>query len=245
MSKIDTLVVCGDSFQDTGLVGHEGTHWSEIVSSRLNLNLMNLAISGGSSVAVAFQMLYAENIPNCLVVGSMAASEMRYELSSQTDAIEKLNYRHFAFKSTKNPLNAKRDPFIQLIRSMPVSMMEEGLQSQILTNFNFNIKRQTDLWSILYALRTLHHKKIPVLFFQALPNGGPIPMEDFAPFVDESCIIKAEELDIYSGFFDHSKMSLREMEELDPGYHTTHERQVEIADYMTVRIKNLIDGHTQ
>ena len=242
MSKIETLIVCGDSFQDTGNTDHEGTHWSEIVSDRLNLKLLNLAIKGGSSVSIAFQMLHAEKVPNSLVIGAMAATEARFEITNQLDSYILNTIENFEYTTKKNPWNKEHNPGLHHIRSTPISMLPEELRTQILTHFNFNLKRQTDTWTVLYALGRLKHASIPFLFFQAVSKCQPIPLELFAPFAGRENIILAEEMDPFAEFYDHSKMTLEEIERLDPGYHTTYERQVVIADYMTPRIQNMIQG---
>ena len=237
MKTIENLIVCGDSFQDFGeWPKYKGTHWSEIVADRLNVKLVNLAIKGGSSVAVAFQMLYAEQLPNSFVVGSLAASETRFEISKQLDSSILNTIENFIFEPTKkDPWNNKNNG-IQHIRSTPLKDIDPLFRDQILTNFNLNLKRQTDIWSILYALRRLSFNNIPFLFFQSVAKDKPIPLENFMPFVNEDSIIKHDDFDLFAEIYDHDLMTLDEITRLDPGYHTTVERQTVIADYMIERI---------
>lgn len=244
MNKIETLMVCGDSFQDTGVLGHEGTHWSEIVSSRLNLNLLNMASKGCSSIAVAFQLLHAENVPNCFVVESMAAAEMRFEITSETLFGGKQSIDNFHYGPGKHHPLGNQYQHRRHIRSIPMTNLEEADQQFFLNKYSYSLKRQTDLFAVLYALRKLRHRDIPVLFFQGLlgPGDGPhkIDMEEFKPYIEEHCIIPESEMNIFGKYIDVTKMTQDEMVKVDPGYHTSYERQIEIADYMTEKIKDAI-----
>ena len=248
MSKIETLMVCGDSFQDTGVLGHEGTHWSEIVSSRLNLKLLNMASKGCSSVAVAFQLLHAENVPNCIVVGSMAAAEMRFEITSETLFGGKQTIDNFDYGPGKQHPLGNQYPQRRHIRSVPMLNLNESDQRFFLDKFSGSLKRETDLLTVLSALRRLRYRNIPVLFFQGLlgpGDGHQIDMEDFKPYIEEHCIIPASEMSIFGNYIDVMKMDLDEIAKVDPGYHTSYERQIEIADYMTEKIKDAIQLHTK
>jgi hypothetical protein len=254
MSKIDTLIVCGDSFQVPGAInnGHEGTHWSEIVSARLGLNLLNLANKGCSSVAIAIQMLHAENVPNSIVVGSVAASEQRVEISAdpwyaaeQVPTVNNFNYGTYR----SHPLGKSRIEQDRHIRSVPILNLPEDEQRLFLSWISFSLKIQTDYFAIMYALRKIRHCNIPVLFFQGkFPiQGKPskIAMEEFEPFIEKYCIIPVSEMNIFDHYVDVSRMSPEEAAKVDPGYHTSHERQVEIADYMTEKIKKAIQLQTK
>lgn len=240
MKNIKNLIVCGDSFQDTGHYTYKGTHWSEIVADRLGLNLVNLAIKGGSSIATAFQLLHGLKLLDSIVVGAIAATETRFEISTEKDSFVLNTIENFIYEPRKTDPWGSMYYKKQHIHSLPLMSLPDELKTGIAMHVNLNLKRQTDLWSILHALGQLRYNKVPFLFFQSVPKSTPIPLENFLPFADESNIIKHADFDLFADIYDHDKMTHEEICELDPGYHTTPERQVVIADYMTKRIQETV-----
>lgn len=233
------LIVCGDSFNSLGNIKYPGTHWSEIVARELNLELINLAMPGCSSRAICYQLMYALRQPDAIVISGNAASVNRIEITSTPDDygrdISKFVYPY----RTDHPLT-KYDAVTSEphVRSIPImSLKDKEIQDVFLSKMCMDIFSDIDKWSILATLRILKNKQVPFLFFETNTLTGPqIQLDEYLDFIDLDDLILGKDLNPFLNVYNHAEMTLEEIEELDPGYHTHPDEQKRIAEYMLSRL---------
>ncbi len=224
------LIVYGDSFNATSEV-LPGTHWSEILSKRHNLNLVSLARHGCSTRYVVFQMLHATGYPkDSIIIGSHSASFLRLEILTKDNKQDSnINMHSFENYDTNN-----KD--ISFVRSLNVSTMNDddtiadSVKNVLLTKLPLGLNLHIDTWGMFYALHKLKESNSNFFYIsQLLFKEGDLFDEDYLISVfGKEHIITGDE-------FSFNKFYSRDI--TDPGYHTHPESQVEIANIIEQRLK--------
>ena len=235
-----TLVVCGDSYLGC-YDDYVGTHFTEVLSNRLNLKLISLARQGISNSAIRLQVDEALKYnPQLIIVGgtdfnryevpihSVWSNEPMKNFNPQF-GIHNLNYRSYPNTSKKN------------IDSSYVTMWSDHW-SKYSENGNFdgdfyqawkqfityivdeNWKQQQDQWIIESSMITLLNSKIKFLYMPLLSNFIPnwLPTE---------CLLD-----------DTHLLNNKNFKTICPGYHTSIEIQKQFAEQCESTIQEKLNN---
>lgn len=241
-----TLAVCGDSFMSVCDLQHKeqtmetyaGTHWSEVVSERMDMNLLNLAIPGSSTATIIFQLLQAIKMKaDCIVIANSASTgrhEYFYKNEFGVEPPRIPTIKDFYFgKSRSNPFTSD-SPIIPTIESYGTSEIpNEQFKNFMLINFPLQLSDIKENWMFVYGLDKLVKSKIPFLVFEgrATSPWANAENQELLDFCKEENIIYTSDFDPYCNRHSHGWMP--------PNYHTSIEEQVRIANYMETRIKTI------
>lgn len=236
---IKNLVVCGDSFNSKSRdAKYQGTHWSEILSKSLNLNLINLAYSGCSTRMVAFQVMESINYEDSLVIVMPSSTSRRYEILTDKNFANRENI------SLENFVYIDREIFKdspKFIESLNVNAFEgDKLSIKFLTSrVPWGVMKEMDNWALFYSLHKISRAKIKFLLLEGLywPDNNPYNLDEFIEVFGEDRIVKRSILSFEKYGLDKTGKH-KWFEPLDPGYHTTLESQIEIAEILKNEIIN-------
>lgn len=234
---IENLVVCGDSFNAVSpLPEYKGTHWSEILSSRLNLKLINLADQGSSLTRITFQLLESLNIPNSFVICGPTIGLNRLEtlVDSKFGATSVHSLSDFK-PQTNSSSYYSEDGFLKSIKP------DDGDYEVLAKYLNSFMVVHQGKWGYLYALKKLKDKNIPMLVLEGFSflSWKFIDKEEYMEYnisLDE--LVLLEDFNPFKGFIDRFNPKHKMFR--DPGYHTIPEKQLVIAEYFYQRIKDRI-----
>ena len=233
------LVVFGDSFQTPSYM-MLGTHWSEILSIRNNLNLINLAKAGCSTRYVTFQMLHALDIEDSIIIGSHAASPTRVELLTQEHFVDVYDVDITSFENYYVP-ERSHDAHMSFIKSLNLftilsddSVSEED-KNFLMTKIPSGLLMHIDRWAMFYGLSQLKFKNKNFLYLSSLLRQSDLFKGDYLlNFFDSKNIMTASELTFTDYYVDkHATKGFA-----DPGYHTTTASQFAIADRIEKKLKD-------
>jgi hypothetical protein len=236
---IKNLVVCGDSFNSISFKEeYKGTHWSEILSKKLKLNLINLAEPGCSTRMVAFQILESLNYDNSLVIAMLAASFQRFEILTDPNFSlnENITLKNFVYRSEdKNNFNR----FIRSINS-PEFSINRLVQKYLTTKVSWGLMKEIDNWALFYSLSKLKRKKVKFLLLDGIhfQNLKSYDLEEYVEVFGENYIIKNEVLSFKDYVIDKMTKDGEWFAKIDPGYHTFPEDQIKIATILEHEIIN-------
>lgn len=233
------LVVFGDSFQNPSY-DLPGSHWSEIISTRNNLNLINLANCGCSTRYVTFQMLQSIDIEDSIIVGSHAAHPGRVEFLTQEhrnyDDVDITSFENYYYPCRPNESNPS---FIKSINLF--SILNDDSISTIDKNFLMNrissgLMQHIDRWAMFYGLSQFKLKNKNFLYLSSLIKFWNLfSDEDLMKSFDSKNIMTANELSFNDYFID--KYGPDGQGFIDPGYHTEPASQFIIADKIELKLK--------
>lgn len=230
MQKFEHLIVCGDSYQTPS--EHPkflGTHWSEVLSTRMGIPLMTLASPGMSDTGIAFQIMEATKYKNALVVMSMCPG-LRFDRNAPNSATMQITH-HTNFKLEQVAHNYK-NIYIHPT-SISTMSMDSVTDRVFLTETNHDLEEFKQLCVIFHALDLLKKQTNDFLFFDSMPNKHKKRVSEV---LDEKNIVTTQQLDLQYNCIDHS--TTPNWQDIDPGYHTLPDRQVQIADYVENRVWN-------
>lgn len=245
MTQPKKIVVCGDSFNSVSTQKVEGTtktyagtHWSELLTKRLNYDLINFACPGSSNALIVLQILEAiEQQPNLIIVGWSAGHGTRLEYFIKDD--EKVRgtcLGDFHYDHRPHPYHdLAKFPDQAVISSSLLDMSDRNLADKLAMILPLTLMGSKDEWMIMYALTKLVKSKIPFLVFErppSWPDDWPSPFtEEMLEYCTKEHIIFKSDFDPYIYQAGHSG---------SPCYHTSPESQILIADYLEKRIKEYI-----
>lgn len=236
------LVVCGDSFNSISeqptsdnLSTYVNTHWSEIVSQRLDCDLINFACPGSSNTLIVLQILEAiEFRPDLIIVGWSAGHGTRLEyFIKDDDKAPGTTLGDFKYDHRSHPYQKLNKWNSEVVLSTSLTdMPHKKLAEQLTMVLPFNLMGKKDEWIIMYALTKLVKSGIPFLVFErppSWPDDWPSPFtNEMLEYCSRENIILKSDFDPYIYQAGHSG---------SPCYHTSKESQILIADYVERRIK--------
>lgn len=239
------LIVCGDSFQSISDQSSEdlresfiGTHWSEVLSKKLDYNLINLAMPGCSNSLIVLQIMEAIKLnPSLIIIGWSAGHGHRTEYlkNPMADPVGNINLGHFIYKFRPHPYD--KLGFLKntiLLSSNIPDIPHEQFKNQMLiysgTHFFEYFKEEC---MMIHAISKLSLLKIPFLMFETgvghpYPSNWIIEMLNFCK--EENIIYKKDFYPWYN--LNRSNQP--------PVYHTSKEVQVKIANYIEDRMKLIL-----
>jgi hypothetical protein len=228
------LIVFGDSFNALNK-DYKGTHWSEILSERYNLNLISLARHGCSTRFIVFQMLHALTHPNSIIIGSHSSSFTRVELLTKDGYSDYSNIRIDSFENFD--IDDKDTPFMKSINLFTIAndnTITDNVKQVVLTSFPAGMNYHIDKWGMFYALHELKKNNSNFLY---MPN---LPFPDADLFDNNDLINQFGKEHILDEFSFAPYYVDRDANPTfkDPGYHTTPESQIEIANIIEARLKS-------
>ena len=165
------LIVFGDSFNS---INHRfpGTHWSEILSKKYNLNLISLARSGCSTRYVVFQMLHALGLTgDNIMIGSHSASYTRVELL--TKPMQNTTISMSSFENYKSDSDASFVRSINMFTLMDETGLTDAEKEFLLTKVPLELNIHIDTWGMFYALQKAKEAKVKFAYISNLlfPEG--------------------------------------------------------------------------
>lgn len=237
------LVVCGDSFNSistqfkTDKITYENTHWSEVLSKRLDCNLTNLSCPGSSNTLIVLQILEAIELrPDLIISGWSGGHGTRVEyFINDNEKVGAVHLGDFKYAHRRHPYKDLNKGYTQAVRSSSLlDMANRKLADQLAMILPLNLMGSRDTWLIMYAISKLVKSKIPFLVFERPPSW---PDDWTSPFTDELLEYCSSENIIFKSEFNPYKYRV---DDNTACYHTTEESQILIADYMEQRIKEYI-----
>lgn len=226
------LIVFGDSFNALNK-DYKGTHWSEILSLRHNLNLISLARNGCSTRYIVFQMLHALRYNDSIIIGSHSSSFTRIELLTKDGYSDHSDIQLNSFENFD--IDNKDIPFMKSVNLFTIAndnTIPDDVKNVVLNKIPSGMNYHIDKWGMFYALHELKKNNANFLYMPNLLFPG-------ADLFDDNDLInqfgKEHILDEFSFepyYVDRdANPTFR-----DPGYHTTPESQIEIANIIEARL---------
>ena len=233
------LVVFGDSFQSTSYI-IPGTHWSEILSVRNGLELINLANAGCSTRYIVFQILHAMLIDNCIVVGSHAAHPSRVELLTKEHFVDHslIDIRSFENFYDAEDNDGRENAFLKTLNLFTI-LSDDSVPAEdktfLMTKLSTGLFEHIDRWGIFYALSKLKSaNKDFVYLANLLPQSTLIEDFELVNAFGKKHIMTIDELNFNDYYVDkHATPGF-----FDPGYHTSPNSQFIIADKIEKKLKD-------
>lgn len=228
MQKFEYLIVCGDSYQTPSKKPKfVGTHWSELLAKRRSMELVTLASPGMSDTAISFQIMEAAKYRNALVCICRCAG-LRFDLSLPNKTSEIVNH-YSNFKSYMEE-NSYSEKYIKVtpLHELDLTNRDDYI---LLTKINYSLEELKQQSMIFNALNMLQKQNDNFLFFDSIPFKNDSAVIDI---ISEKNIVAQQQFDLSKNIIDHNVMS--NWQNIDPGYHTLPERQIQIADYVENRV---------
>jgi hypothetical protein len=232
------LIVFGDSFNSLNIkvLGKDfsGTHWSEVLSKRHNLNLISLARHGCSTRYVVFQILHALSYTDSIIIGSHASSFTRIELLTKDGYADHSDIHLNSFENFD--IDNKDIPFMRSINLFTLgndASVPDNVKNVLLTKIPAGMNYHIDKWGMFYALHELKKNAANFLYMPNLLFSEGDLFDDnqlIAQFGKEHIL---DEFSFKPYYIDRNSNS----DFIDPGYHTTPDSQIEIANIIEARLK--------
>ena len=232
------LVVCGDSFMSP-TNNLPGTHFSEIISEELNMELIPLSRSAMSNGGIVSQLEYALTLdPSFILFNTTFADRIEFTLTNDNllDGDRDLTCKDFYYGERKDyscDLMADNVPLIgsesieSLVRNDGFFKSKMESANLFLNNiYNRRWKIQTDKHLIYSITHRMFLKRIPFILMLDIINAG-----ENMPWLPET----------HRGFdwamLDNIRLLNKPINYSDPGYHTTVEVQEVVAKHTIKKIK--------
>ncbi len=229
------LIVFGDSFNAINM-HFPGTHWSEILSKKYNLNLISLARHGCSTRYIVFQILHALEISgDNIIVGSHSASYTRVEIL--TKKLEE--HKNISMNSFENyDIDNKDDSFIRSLNMFTLlddTTIEDNDKHFLLKKFPLELNYHIDKWGMFFALDKLKESNSKFSYIANLlfPSGDLFDDTYINNKLGEQHVFLKNEMCFKDFYIDRNANP----EFVDPGYHTTFESQNIIAEKIEEKFK--------
>lgn len=237
------LVVCGDSFhsiasnyknQDNWIVNVEGTHYSELLAKRLDYDLINLALPGGSLGAVGLQILEAiELSAEIIIIGPANGMGTRTEFLLKEEITWENNLGDFFYQGRKHPYDNLNKSKTEVLGSKSImDVPYEEYRNQLIKYFSVKIRKKYDELSFFYAFRKLVDSKIKFLVFSKAHPWFDHYEESFINHLLKYC--QSDNIIFRNDFNPHTLVDFK----TQVPYHTKIEDQLIIAEYLESRIRN-------
>lgn len=232
------LVVCGCSFSAPVGGKFQNTHWAELLSSRLDAELIVLARQGISNNVIRVQINEATNLgPDLVIINSTTPDRIEFPIDPDLSGVNPGKYVTYDY-SAYHPENGLKnfnypghdntmvsETIFSIIdwpkhpyRDKPINThIRHATKLYASCLYDTEWKKQCDRWIIGSGLWQLIDHGIPFLY-----NGWIIGNQDLPLDVLEKYSVPAK-LDLIT------LMNQYKIDE-DPGYHTTIEGQKFIAD---------------
>jgi hypothetical protein len=236
------LVVCGSSWSSISkMPGFEGTHWSELLTKKLNAALINLAISRASNSNIRLQLDFAKKLkPDFLLFNAEDFGRIDIKILNNTifkKNIKKYNYKSFiGHKGSSNYLMSTSLTGVDQKLNLNDYIVDAQRQA-IYDYYNYIYddvwKKQTDQYIMNSGILDLHIQNFNFLFNPYLLS------DDFE--LPQSIIEKHfvnEDLN-----FTNIRNNYPTIKGNDPGYHTALEGQQVIAEKYYTAITNYIEKY--
>ncbi len=234
------LVVCGDSFMSPSSA-LPGTHFSEIVSRELDLELIPLSRSAMSNGGIVSQLEYASTIENCFILFNTTFAD-RIEFNLSQDNLEERNEKVTCLDFY---YGNRKDLSCREVRTQSPILGSESIESLVGGDFftekkesfdlflkniyNRNWKIQTDRNLIYSSAHQIYSKAIP--FLMVIDIIGASNIMNWLPM---------KNLGFEWKILDKIRLENADGNFTDPGYHTTPDVQIRVAEDTIERIKKLI-----
>jgi hypothetical protein len=226
---IKTLAVCGCSWSAVSrLPRFKNTHWSELVSTRLNLDLHNLAIPGSSNFVIRLQIDKAIELNSDFIIITPSSPD-RIEITNKSiKEPDIINYNDVDnYNSTSNNRYLRSSPIWDFVdKKIP------GVENYVKNLYSSTVKKQIDHWIIRDGIHQLNLKNIPYLIQPQLLWQSQFDTLDFL----KGIVVTRNLIDNEKCIFYNRTGSI----DIDPGYHTTLEDQKNFSDRLQILIKEAI-----
>jgi hypothetical protein len=232
------LVICGDSFMSP-TNNLPGTHFSEIISERLNMELIPLSRSAMSNGGIVSQLEYALTLdPSFIIFNTTFADRIEFTLTNDnlSDGDGDLTCKDFYYGDRKdyscNIIN-DNEPIIgsesieSLVRNDSFFKNKMEATNLFLNNiYNRRWKIQTDKHLIYSISHRIFLKRIPFILMLDIINAA-----DNMSWLPET----------HRGFdwtmLDNIRLINKPIDYIDPGYHTTIDVQEVLADHTIKKMR--------
>lgn len=227
MSK--KIIVCGDSWNSiTFDLKYRGTHYSELLSNKLDLELVSFAVGGSSNRFIVIQTLEAIKLKPELIIVGFCASSSRVEIPGiDFKDFNAISLKDFYYHKRGNPVNPY-DTNDNSITSSNISSIEDKQIRQVYARTNsHSLNYMSDVWSFMFLLRKLSLSGIPFLLYPSIISSDMFSEDEYKNWCDEKNVVK-------SSVFNHLKQwNVHNMIfSGDPGYHTSTDYQKVVANFL-------------
>ncbi len=234
------LVICGDSFMSP-TSNSPGTHFSEIVSSKMGFELVPLARSAMSNGGIVSQLEYAISLrPDMILFNTTFADRMEFTITDDnlSDMSENITCKDFYY-------GERKDLSCQIMNNADCMIGSESIESLIRGDFfghksdSFN-KFLFDIYNRSWKIKIDQHI-IYSVSHQLYRSGIPfLLMLDIINASKKMEWIPKENLGFEWSVLDKIRLEKADNHFVDPGYHTTIDVQERLAEDTLSRIKDLI-----
>lgn len=234
------IIICGDSFNAPSTTYKE-THWSEVLSKKLNLNLYNNALPGASNQMIVYQVLDALKYKdNSLFIIGAAAGYNRIEVlrtpgveNIKSDADGELSDFCYSNKHTGYvTFDIHSDTVYDVVNLGDNHYHSNHPSNQFIKDYILNMPMQLQKdyskWAFHYMLHELIRNQCDFLFLEEMswPRSKLFNDDELRRFVQEKNIITKKNWNTLRYYQESSSKFV------DPGYHTSPESQTILADTM-------------
>jgi hypothetical protein len=236
------LVVCGSSWSSVSKkLGFEGTHWSELLSKKLNATLLNLAVGGASNSNIRLQLDAAKELePNFILFN--AENAIRIDIKN----LNKNNLKKNVKKYNSNNFAGRKTSTNHLITVSPSIIEQESKITELVTNkqrqaiydyyeyiYDDIWKKQTDQYIMNSGILDLYINNFNFLFNPYLLSDD----FDLPKFIKEKHFVDSKlNFKIIRDMYTFSNKD-------DPGYHVSKDGQKIIAELYYTEITNYIEKY--
>jgi len=235
------LVICGDSFMSP-TNSLPGTHFSEIISDKLDMELIPLSRSAMSNGGIVSQLEYAITLnPSFVLFNTTFADRIEFTITNDnlSDGNGDLTCKDFYYGDRKDyscEYMKHNEPIIgsesieSLVRNDEFFKNKIESTNLFLNNiYNRQWKIQTDKHLIYSISHRMFLKRIPFILMLDIINAS----ENMSWLYDE-----------HRGFdwtmLDNIRLLNKPIDYVDPGYHTTVEVQEVLANHTIKKMKEWI-----
>lgn len=206
------------------------THWSEVLSSKLKLNLVNLSASGCTTRMIAFQILESLNYDNALTICMPANNYTRFDLLIDKNSSSKkiIGLQNFSNRSSQTvKFRNHPEAFIKSLNLIEVNDPDE--EKFFATKVPWDLFRHIDNWALFYSLFQLkiRNKRFLLLTGNYHATNRPYDIKEYIDIFGNESIVDEDLLSFTKYGFD--KIKNPGLAALDPGYHTFPSDQLKIA----------------
>jgi len=249
------LAICGDSWASTN--DDDGTSFGEILCTLNNWELMNFARPGSSNFAICLQIDQAINEKaDFIIISTTSSTRVEFPLKGKSYSKDKLlsNVAHvctshsnsFSKKFAVNPTIVsdtignfnlfEKNIGCEYHKILPETF-KESLKYYLNDLFDNKIKLQYDTWIISDSCRRVINSNIPFLIIIDRLYSGFNTHAPFEEFLSDITWIPDYNLIHYNDFAYHRDLDIDNIKM----YHYSEDSSSKFADYISTRIKNILD----
>lgn len=179
------IIICGDSYCSADTTA-ERWHFSQLLSEKYNLEVINLARGGISNLGICYQLQQALDLSPDYVIHNIT-DPARVDIPIRENFYPPLGLKNFIYHSPDDASYGTE--YVGGLNSAILSIVPDGLESMKYFSvplekiqavkyyhahlFNWQLKRETDRWMIEYWQNKLTNRGIKVISLGSTVDSPP------------------------------------------------------------------------